>query len=201
MTRAVITGVLLSALLLCPFALSKDNRAVAYAARTWQMQDGLPEQTVQAFAQTRNRYLWIGTTGGLLRFDGARFVLYDRDNTPAFSENNIFSLTVDRDDSLWIGTEGGGLIRYRDRAFCSFASSDGLTNGFVRAVYQDHKGQVWIGTDNGLFRMLGERIERVDDTDHLPAIAVHAIHEDHLGRLWIGGSRLVCLIGNTSLDY
>ena len=47
----------------------------AYAERMWQMQDGLPEQIVQAFAQTADRYLWIGTTGGLLRFDGERFVL------------------------------------------------------------------------------------------------------------------------------
>jgi ligand-binding sensor domain-containing protein len=114
----------------------------AYAERIWGMQDGLPEQVVQAFAQTRDRYLWIGTTGGLLRFDGARFVLYSRENTPAFSDNNIFCLAVTRDNSLWIGSEGGGLIRYRDGEFRSFSASDGLTNSFVRTVCQDHNGQV-----------------------------------------------------------
>lgn len=201
MIRAMIAGTLLSVFLLHPDARPLDNPPVTYTERTWQMQDGLPEQTVQAFAQTQNRYLWIGTTGGLLRFDGARFVLYNRENTPAFTENNIFSLTVARDDSLWIGTEGGGLIRYRDGVFRSFSNNDGLSNGFVRAVYQDRKGQVWIGTDNGLFRLSGERVERVDNTDSVPALAVHAIQEDHQGQLWVGGSKLLCLHGNTSLEY
>ena len=159
------------------------------------MQDGLPEQTVQAFAQTRNRYLWIGTTGGLLRFDGARLVLYDRDNTPAFTENNVFNLMVARDDTLWIATEGGGLIRYKDGAFRSFSAKDGLLNDFVRTVYQDSKGLIWIGTDVGLFRVAGERIERVDNKDGVPSLAVHAIHEDSQGRLWVGGSKLLCLSG------
>ena len=80
-------------------ASAADRHLAAYTERTWQMQDGLPEQIVQAFAQTRDRYLWIGTTGGLLRFDGARFSLYNRENTPAFSDNNIFCLMVSEDST------------------------------------------------------------------------------------------------------
>jgi len=132
-----------------------DSPLDAYTERKWQMQDGLPEQIVQAFAQTADHYLWIGTTGGLLRFDGASFVLYDRANTPEFRDNNIFCLTVSRDNSLWIGSEGGGLIRYRDGVFRAFSAADGLTNAFVRSVEQDSKGQIWIGTDDGLFRLSG----------------------------------------------
>jgi ligand-binding sensor domain-containing protein/signal transduction histidine kinase len=174
---------------------------VTYTARTWQMQDGLPEPTVQAFAQTKDRYLWIGTTGGLLRFDGARLVLYDRDNTPAFTENNVFALTVTRDDALWVATEGGGLIRYKDGVFRSFSAKDGLLNDFVRVVYQDSKGKIWIGTDNGLFGFLGERIERIDNSDGVPSIAVHAIHEDMRRRLWVGGSKLLCFEGGLAQEY
>jgi signal transduction histidine kinase/ligand-binding sensor domain-containing protein len=174
---------------------------INYTSRVWQMQDGLPEQTVQAFAQTKDRYLWIGTTGGLLRFDGVRLVLFDRDNTPAFNENNIFGLTVTTDDTLWVATEGGGLIRYKDGLFRSFSGKDGLLNDFVRTVYQDSKGQIWIGTDNGLFQFRGGRIERVDNSNGMPPIAVHAIHEDLQGRLWAGGSKLLCLNGGTYQEY
>jgi ligand-binding sensor domain-containing protein len=53
-----------------------------FTRKVWQTQNGLPEQTVQAFAQTRDHYLWIGTTGGLLRFDGARLTVFDSENTP-----------------------------------------------------------------------------------------------------------------------
>jgi ligand-binding sensor domain-containing protein/signal transduction histidine kinase len=201
MFRALVTGVLLSRLLTYAVALAVVTPPTTYVERTWQVQDGLPEQTVQAFAQTRNRYLWIGTTGGLLRFDGGRLVLYDRDNTPAFTENNVFNLMVARDDSLWIATEGGGLIRYKDGIFRSFSAKDGLINDFVRVVYQDSKGQIWIGTDNGLFRFSGERMDRVDNGNTIPSVAVHAIHEDREGRLWVGGSRLLRLSGNAAEEY
>jgi ligand-binding sensor domain-containing protein/signal transduction histidine kinase len=182
-------------------ALALDDPSITYTARTWQMQDGLPEQTVQAFAQTRDRYLWIGTTGGLLRFDGAHFILYDRDNTPAFSENNIFNLTVAQDGTLWIATEGGGLIRYKEGSFVSYTAKDGLLNDFVRTVYQDSKGVVWIGNDTGLFRFVNGRIERVDNGGSVPYLAVHSIFEDNRGRLWAGGSRLLCLDGDSAREY
>src|SRR5580692_6707398 len=141
-----------------------ESPLFSYTQRLWQLQDGLPEQVVQAFAQTADRYLWIGTTGGLVRFDGERFLTFDRENTLAFSDNNVFCLTVARDNTLWIGMEGGGLIRYRDATFRSFAADSGLTNGFVRVVYEDSSGKIWVGTDNGLYRFSGERMERVDNT-------------------------------------
>jgi ligand-binding sensor domain-containing protein/signal transduction histidine kinase len=173
----------------------------SYTQRLWQTQDGLPEQVVQAFAQTADRYLWIGTTGGLVRFDGERFQTFNRDNTPAFTDNNVFCLTVARDNTLWIGMEGGGLIRYRDGVFRSYASSDGLTNGFVRVVYQDTKGRILVGTDSGLFLLSGDRLERIDNTQNIPAIAVHAIHEDRQGQLWTGGSRFLRLTDNAAFEY
>jgi ligand-binding sensor domain-containing protein/signal transduction histidine kinase len=196
--RSVVGLVLL---LLSLFASAADRSLVAYTERTWQMQDGLPEQIVQAFAQTKDRYLWIGTTGGLLRFDGARFSLYNRENTPAFSDNNIFCLMVSQDNTLWIGTEGGGLIQYRNGVFRSFSDKDGLTNNFVRSVYQDSADRIWIGTDNGLFQFRGERLERVDNSAAVPLLAVHAIYEDRGGGIWVGGSRLLRLKGDSVVEY
>ena len=182
-------------------AVAADPTPFSYAPRLWQMQDGLPEQVVQAFAQTNDRYLWIGTTGGLVRFDGERFVTFDRENTPALSDNNVFCLTVTRNNTLWIGMEGGGLIRYRDGKFRAFSVNDGLSNAFVRVVYEDKSGEIWIGTDSGLFLLSGDRVNRVDNTAAIPAVAVHAIHEDRHGQLWVGGSRLLRLAGNAAVDY
>ena len=201
MVRAFLTRIWISCLLLGVSALASDTFPSTYVGRTWQMQDGLPEQTVQAFAQTKDRYLWIGTTGGLLRFDGARMVLFDRDNTPAFADNNIFNLTVASDGTLWIASEGGGLIRYQSGVFRSYSAKDGLTNNFVRIVYQDSKGTIWVGSDNGLFRVAGERLERFDNTESIPAVAIHAIYEDSKNRLWVGGSRLLCITGSTAQEY
>src|SRR6202167_4566183 len=201
--RTVIIFALLT--LVVPFIVAAANNSSspldAYTERKWQMQDGLPEQIVQAFAQTADHYLWIGTTGGLLRFDGASFVLYDRESTPAFRDNNIFCLTVSRDNSLWIGIEGGGLIRYRDGIFHAFSTNDGLSNAFVRAIEQDSKGQIWIGTDDGLFRLEGEQLERIDGTESVPRVAVHTIYEDRSGHLWVGGSKLLRLEGAAATEF
>jgi len=179
------------------------QRAVpdGYTRRVWQTQDGLPENTVQAFAQTPNHYLWIGTSGGLVRFDGVRFLTFDRGNTPTMHENSIFCLTVARDGSLWAGTDGGGLLRYSNGVFRAYSTPQGLTNGFVRAVYEDREGRLWAGTDDGLFQLSGERFMRIDGTEKISALAVHDIREDQAGGVWVGGSRLIRIQGSKCKEY
>jgi ligand-binding sensor domain-containing protein/signal transduction histidine kinase len=172
-----------------------------FTRKLWQTQDGLPEQTVQAFAQTPDHYLWIGTTGGLMRFDGARFSVFDHENTPELKENSVFALMTSRDGSLWIGTEGGGLVRYQAGKFRAYGLREGLSDGFVRALHEDRKGTIWVGTDNGLLRFSGERFVRVDGVDGVPSMAVHAIAEDHDGSMWVGGSRLLCFNAGNLKEY
>jgi ligand-binding sensor domain-containing protein/signal transduction histidine kinase len=182
-------------------ASSWTQGLAGYTRRVWQVSDGLPEQTVQAFAQTPDGYLWIGTTGGLVRFDGANFTVFDRRNTPALHENSVFCLMVSRDGSLWIGTEGGGLLRYSDGVFRSWTAREGLSNDFVRTVLEDARGTIWAGTDNGLLRLDGQRFVRVDGSAEIPPLAVHALYQDRAGRIWVGGSRLLSIKGNTVTNY
>ena len=172
-----------------------------YSLRVWHTQDGLPEETVQAFAQTPDRYLWIGTSGGLVRFDGAQFVVFDRENTPALRENSVFTLVVSSDGVLWIGTDGGGIATYQRGVFRSYSNKEGLTNPFVRAICEDRNKVVWVGTDDGLFRFSGDKLTRIDGQGGVPEIAVHAIVQDSHGKLWAGGSTLLMLDGNTATEY
>ena len=86
----------------------------AYVQHVWRTQDGLPENRIRAICQTPDGYLWIGTSGGLARFDGVRFVVYARYNTPTMSDDNIRGLTVAKDGSLWVATDGGGLLHLQD---------------------------------------------------------------------------------------
>jgi ligand-binding sensor domain-containing protein/signal transduction histidine kinase len=172
-----------------------------YTERFWQAPDGLPEQTVQAFAQTGDGFLWIGTTGGLLRFDGAHFTVFDRQNTPALRENSVFCLMVAKDGTLWAGTEGGGIVSYAGGQFRSWRGVEGQTSDFVRVIKQDSDGTIWAGTDGGLLRLTGDRFSRIDGTATIPALAVHSIFRDSAGRLWAGGSRLIVTDGKTSKVY
>ncbi|MGO4879294.1 MAG: two-component regulator propeller domain-containing protein [Bryobacteraceae bacterium] len=170
-----------------PFACPAHAALTGYARRVWHVEDGLPEDIVQAFAQTSDHFLWIGTTGGLVRFDGAQFVVFNRDNTPEFRENSVFCLLAANNGTLWIGTEGGGIISYRNRTFRLWSAADGLTNSYIRSMREDRQGRIWIGTDDGLFLWESGKIRRLDNRDGVPAISVHAIYQDRAQRLWVGG--------------
>jgi ligand-binding sensor domain-containing protein/signal transduction histidine kinase len=201
-TRRCDCGRIWLALLLCLVCLEAAAATPpGFTRKLWQTQDGLPEQTVPAFAQTADRYLWIGTTGGLMRFDGAHFTIFDHENTPELKENSIFALMASRDGSLWIGTEGGGLVRYRAGQFQAYGAQEGLSDGFVRVLHEDRAGTIWVGTDNGLLRFKSNGFERVDNYDQMPPIAVHDIAEASDGGLWVGGSRLLRFNGSAVREY
>ena len=156
---------------------------------------------MQAFAETPDHALWIGTTNGLVRFDGSSFRYYRRENTPALGADSVFCLTVTRDGTLWIGVEGGGLVRYRDDHFREFTALDGLSNNVVRAIFEDRDGLLWVGTDQGLFQLHGERLVRVDATNLIPELSVHAITQDRDGAMWVGGSSLLRILAGKTQVY
>lgn len=166
-----------------------------YARTLWRINDGLPEDTVQAIAESGEGALWIGTTGGLARFDGSHMAVPAR--VQPLLANSIFTLTQSKDGSLWVGTEGGGLLRVRSGGVKVYSVKEGLTDGFVRKVLEDSRGRLWVGTDYGLFVMdhstPGDEALRRVDVGAIAPLAVHAITEDHTGRIWVGGSRLIAL--------
>jgi ligand-binding sensor domain-containing protein/signal transduction histidine kinase len=175
--------------------------ASRYSRRVWRAPDGLPEDYAQALAQTPDGYLWIGTSGGLVRFDGSRFTVFSPSNTPALHDDSIYSLLVSSDGTLWAGTEGGGLVRYASGKFRSYGIAEGLTNGFVRVIFEDRERRLWVGTDHGLFRMDGDRLTRVDAANDVHEISAHSICEDRRGRLLVAGGGLLVLDGQRSAYY
>ncbi len=204
MKRAVAAGHILTFLfLLITTATGQSTTAdsIPYSRRVWQSADGLPEDFAQSLARTRDGYLWIGTSGGLVRFDGVRFTVFNRENQPAFRDDSFYTLFVAKDGTLWGGTEGGGLVRYQHGSFRVFGATEGLSNGFVRVIFEDSQRNLWVGTDRGLFRMQQEALTRVDGTGGISPISVHTICEDRAGRLLVGGSGLLILNGQAATHY
>ena len=187
---------LLCAFFTPPALLGSSGAGLHYSQHVWHVQDGLPEETVQAIQQTPDGYLWIGTTGGLARFNGTRFLTYSHDMNPDLTANSVFCLLAARDGTLWLGTEGGGLLHLEHGKFQRYGASQGLTDGFVRSLIEDDTGQLWVGTDNGLFRVRAGSAQRVDTSQFTTSLAVHAIYEDHQHRIWVGGSRLLMFEGD-----
>jgi len=104
---------------------------------TWRLQDGVFTGAPRGIAQTKDGYLWIGTVGGLVRFDGVRFVPWQPPKKQSSGSMVIRSLLAARDGSLWIGTTTslfhwaeGQLIKYAGPvAYIEsiFESRDGTT--------------------------------------------------------------------------
>lgn len=170
--------------------------------RLWEAEDGLPDQTINALAQTPDGSLWIGTEGGLVRFDGIQFSSYDRESVRDGINRGVNALFVARDGVLWIGTEGSGVIRYFNRHFERCRTIDRQGGIFVRTIYQDRWGTIWVGADQGLYRLNGNTLDRIDNTPQVPTMFVRYIVEDSKGNLWVGGTRLLEFSGNKLLrDY
>jgi PAS domain S-box-containing protein len=158
-----------------------------YVHDVWLTGNGLPQNSVLALAQTPDGYLWIGTENGLARFDGVRFVTFDRRNTPALKSNEIDTLLVDHKGNLWIGTHGGGLTWLSGGVFRSYSNQPGLSNESVRALYEDERGALWIGTDGGgLSRLRDGELETYTRGNGLVDNAVFSLCGDRTGGIWIG---------------
>lgn len=164
---------------------SLDNTTFEYASRTWHTDEGLPDNVVQAIAQTPDGYLWIGTRAGLARFDGVQFTDYDSKNSPALKNSSITALCADRYGALWIGTDGGGLVRLRDGVFTSFTKTNGLAGNHVRVVFESKDGSLWIGTTQGMSHYQNQQFRSYTQADGLLSDIVNYIYEDSDGNLWI----------------
>ncbi len=167
-------------------ALDPAKAITQYTQGFWSAEAGLPQNSVIAIAQTPDGYIWIATEEGLARFDGVRFTIFDKQNTPNLQSNEISALLVDREKNLWIGTDAG-LSRFNDGNFTSYTTRDGLSNDAISSLYQDSRGILWIGTDGGgLNTFSNGRFKAYTTKDGLPNDAVFSICEDQDGSLWIG---------------
>lgn len=135
--------------LFCLLAVEGRLAAAMPVIRSWQTEDGLPSDKVNTLAQSQDGYLWIGTSGGLARFDGNRFVAYDaRDGLVG---GNIQHLLADRDGRLWITVTGAGIYWFRDGVFTKIGEAEGLPGGLSGLVL-GADGAIYGSCSGGLAR-------------------------------------------------
>jgi PAS domain S-box-containing protein len=155
--------------------------------RVWKTVNGLPHNNVTAILQTRDGYIWVGTEGGLSRFNGFEFTTYSTENTPALRSNDFSALAETRDGSLWLGTVGGGLVRFRNGEFTPFTTKNGLASDSVTSLLEDREGTLWIGTDGGgVSRLRDGRFQSFTRREGLASLMIFTIAQDDKGDVWFG---------------
>ncbi|HEY6850143.1 MAG TPA: two-component regulator propeller domain-containing protein, partial [Terracidiphilus sp.] len=118
-------------------AVDSSKQITQFAHTAWRMQDGYFSGTATAIVQTNDGYIWIGTEGGLLRFDGTHFVEWNPPDAKQLS-GGIYSLLAGSDGSLWIGT-GTHLARLKDGHLINYLDNLGRIN----SILEDRTGTVW----------------------------------------------------------
>jgi signal transduction histidine kinase/CheY-like chemotaxis protein/ligand-binding sensor domain-containing protein len=168
------------------FALDPYRAVTQYVQGTWDSRHGLPRNYVTSVVQTPDGYLWLGTQAGLVRFDGVRFTVYDDSNTPALRTHSIRVLTADPKGALWIGTDGGGVVRVADGRFTRFGEAEGVPHPVIHALTVDRAGRLWIGTGRGGLAVFdGVRFTPIRDPA-LGSFTIRSIEEARDGTLWLG---------------
>jgi signal transduction histidine kinase/ligand-binding sensor domain-containing protein len=165
-------------------ALDVNRPLTSYQRQNWQTESGLPQNTVHAILQTQDGYLWLATEGGLVRFDGLKFSVYDSQNTPTLRSNNIRALLEDREHALWIGT-ADGLTVFQPKTSAVFTREQGLPNNSVWSLEQDAAGRLTVLTAGGSAdyrdgRFVPVRIGENDENNNSGA----SLKDSH-GALWI----------------
>jgi len=161
--------------------------ANSFVIKSWGTADGLPQNTVNVVLQTRDGYLWLGTQGGLARFDGVRFTVFGlAEGLPSIQ---VIALHEDQVGRLWVGTLGGGLCRWQGNRFENIVALPRLADVNVTALAEDQPGRLWIGTSAGL------ALWRDSEFQHLPALAsldrvqIRDVLCLRSGAVWIATSR------------
>jgi ligand-binding sensor domain-containing protein len=169
------------------YGLDPAKAITQFGLDVWQRKQGLPQSSVNAIVQTRDGYLWLGTEEGLARFDGARFRVFDRKNTPELQVHNVATLLPGRDGGLWIGTLGGGLKRQFGESFTSITTENGLPEDIISALLEDPDGTLWLGTfSKGVTSLRNGRFTSLTTKEGLSSDEVRALYRDRRGDLWIG---------------
>ncbi|GFE87632.1 histidine kinase [Steroidobacter agaridevorans] len=187
MSRQILRALAWLVLCLMPgpaLSLTPSKMPSQYVLDSWQLDKGLPQNSPMSLAQTRDGYLWVGTQEGLARFDGVRFVVFDRRSTPQLGSNLITALLADSHDRLWIGTSAGPAV-LRAEQFETVGDQTPLATASIYDMIEDERGDVWIATEQGLFREHGGAVEPVHLSSHGPTGRIRAVLEDRSGTLWV----------------
>ncbi len=156
---------------------------------------------VSALYEDSDSRLWVGARSGLFRRDNGRLRRLDV-NGPGTLSPSVRAFAATPDGAIWMGTNGDGLLRYREGVFTSITTVNGLPSDLIRSLYVDRDGWLWVGTEGrGLARINPRgwdsrqndperrRIAVISTREGLFDNVIHQILEDDAGRLWMNTNR------------
>ncbi len=136
------TGIRVVCLITALLLAASGGAQVAFDV--WTADSGLPQNIIRGIQQTPDGYLWLATLDGLARFDGVRFTVYSKSNSPGMQSGRFTSMYAGGSGDLWMGTDGTGVTRYSHGKFTTYTTAHGIPNRFTGSLTGDGKGKLWV---------------------------------------------------------
>ena len=133
--------ILFSALIISISAFSQQYNFISYS-----VEEGLAQSQIRDICQDDDGYLWIGTLGGLSKFDGKNFENFSTND--GLLNNQINSIFKDSKGNIWIGSRGGVSV-YDGNEFKNYQFKKELSQNVVLSIAEDQSSQIWFATDGG----------------------------------------------------
>jgi ligand-binding sensor domain-containing protein/signal transduction histidine kinase len=172
----------------CPgaYALNPSLDINQYGHTAWTLREGFFKSIITSIAQTPDGYLWLGTYGGLLRFDGIRSLPWQPPTDEHLPSNQTSHLLVARDGRLWIASRQG-LASWKDGTLTHYPEFAGQ---LVTQILEDRQGTIWVGaSETGIGRLceVQSGVVRCYGQDGRFGAAAGPLYEDSSSNLWVGG--------------
>ncbi len=181
-------AMLMAALANCAFGLNPSLSLTQYIHTSWTEIEGAAVPYIKSIAQTNDGYLWLGTSQGLLRFDGLHLVRWNPLPGEEFPDKTINSLAPSAAGGLWIGTEGR-ISRLQQGHLVHYTTMNGSPGGGIAAMVEDRAGRLWAGNvrskTGGLVLLENGRVKTYGKDSGLQTPEVLSLFFDHEGTLWV----------------
>ena len=174
----------------CFVLFGQTIQANSFKFKIFNSTNGFPQSSIRAIAEDKTGFLWLGTEGGLIRYDGINTTVFRNDpaDTTSLPENVIDSLLVDKRNRLWVGTVGNGLSLF-DAKTNQFRSFDiKVTGDVIHTLSLASSGDILVGASNGVFSISPENlsIKSLAHSSQLKdAFNIAGLWEDKNKTLWI----------------
>ena len=168
-------------LLISLYLVMAVSTAGQYRFDHWTTENGLPQNSVRDILQTQDGYLWFTTFDGLVRFDGVRFTVFNKSNSPGIANNRFTSLFEDSRGDLWAMSDTGETVRRHQGRFTTYTEGLQLPAGAIPLLGDDGQGNVaiyysqidvdkqrttYLGLTLHAVRWSGDRFQRADELSH-----------------------------------
>jgi signal transduction histidine kinase/ligand-binding sensor domain-containing protein len=177
----ILTAVFLGGFI--PSASAQDSAKSPWLDRTWETDDGLPDNNVTGVVQASDGYLWVATFGGLLRFNGTQFEQYPLAHLPNVPNRVVRKIFLDRHEQLWLGLDRGVIVRVSSNKAKVFTPDDGLPDSRPLVLAEDREGAVWLATANSFYRITGDKVTAFGDDESWPG-GQSWLAADSTGQIW-----------------